>query len=242
MTHKHYAFPDDIEIEAVMRFASIRRWHMLDLTRVQTLAEHSANVGLLAYTIAMRAPDMYFGPAAHVAAYGLLHDVGEVFVGDMPTPTKKEFGPAIDNLERALTPFNMFMDVSREVRLLVKICDIADGIRYLTQHSVGAIRDHAIQGLKDQFASRFLMAMRAWPMQVAELVIDKAQLYAYEFRDIAASRLVYPYAKQMDPDLARGSGSVPGGPGRELRDEGTGPRDRMVGTEGPNPLKFGGTD
>ena len=60
----------DIEpgLEAVTRFQSIRRWHMVDTTRSQSIAEHSANVALLAYHIAIYAPEGYFGSAAGVLA------------------------------------------------------------------------------------------------------------------------------------------------------------------------------
>jgi len=89
MSNPFYAYGDDrSELESVMRFHAVKRWHMIDTTRQQTLAEHSANVALLAYVIANGAPQMFFGPAEGVTTAALVHDLGEVFTGDIPSHTK----------------------------------------------------------------------------------------------------------------------------------------------------------
>lgn len=240
--HDLYAFPDDIGIEAAMRFASIRRWHMLDLTRVQTLAEHSANVALLAYVITITGPDMFFGPAAVVATHALLHDVGEVFTGDMPTPTKKNFRQSMDELERSVTPKFLIRNTEQHVRLLIKVCDIADGIRFLLQHGGGAIHNHAISGLRSQLHQKFSQMAQEWPGHVYSHVIDKVCLYAFETRDGITVPAGQTDERQMVLDLARGPGDIPRGTGRELRDFAPWTRNRVVGTEGSDPIKAGCTD
>ncbi|CAB4120823.1 HD domain containing protein, partial [uncultured Caudovirales phage] len=90
-------------IEAVMRFHAVKRWHMIDTTRQQTLAEHSANVALLAYHIALHAPLMIFGGALAVSGMALLHDIDEVFTGDIPTHTKQHL-IGLQELEDQNTP------------------------------------------------------------------------------------------------------------------------------------------
>jgi hypothetical protein len=65
------AYPvDKAGIETVMRLHSVKRWHMIDTTRIQTLAEHSANVALLAFYIARTAPRMFFGPCRQCGRSG----------------------------------------------------------------------------------------------------------------------------------------------------------------------------
>lgn len=47
-------------LESIMRIQAVKRWHMIDTTRTQNLAEHSANVAMLAMLIALSAPIEFF--------------------------------------------------------------------------------------------------------------------------------------------------------------------------------------
>jgi len=169
-------------IEAVMRFQSVKRWHMIDTTRQQTLAEHSANVALLARQIANTAPRMFFGDAALVADRALRHDVPEVFTGDIPTHTKRHLD-GLTGVERMVTPPGMRMrDPSPVIDLLIKLCDLADGIRFIRLHGVGATAKHAQSGLDAQFNEKVAtMTTREWPEEVQGHVRKAITFYAYEF-------------------------------------------------------------
>ena len=43
-----------IGVEMIIRFAAVRRWHIVQTDRMQTLAEHACNVAMLAALIAER--------------------------------------------------------------------------------------------------------------------------------------------------------------------------------------------
>jgi 5'-deoxynucleotidase YfbR-like HD superfamily hydrolase len=175
---------EDPGLEAVMRFHAVKRWHMIDTTRAQTLAEHSANVALLAYYIAMRAPGMYFGPAANIAIIGLLHDLPEVFMGDIPTMTKPYLGKdRIHTLEHDLTPAAFRTELeSPEVSHMIKLCDLADGIRFIRTHGIDVTARHAEEGLSIQFIDKLRAAKALWPVEVYEFVKHAVNFYAYEYR------------------------------------------------------------
>jgi len=166
-------------IEAVTRFQSIKRWHMVDTCRQQSIAEHSANVALLAYHIATFAPDGYFGPAGLILAPALFHDLPEVFMGDIPTHTKKHL-KGIDELEERLTPPEFRYIASERAHMLIKVCDLADGIRFIEKYGVDRVAVFAMQGLQEQLKKKFTEARAHWPEEVYHYVDDKIGTYLYQ--------------------------------------------------------------
>lgn len=167
-------------IETAMRFHAVKRWHMIDTTRQQTLAEHSANVALLAYYLAMSSPLMWFGPATVVATLALIHDLAEAFTGDIPTHTKR-LVEGVDQLEGRVLPSMFQLEAPRNIRMLIKICDLVDGIRFIRLHGVDVTSRHAQEGLEAQLAEKFKDAEEEWPAEVVLHVRTNAKFYAYEF-------------------------------------------------------------
>lgn len=184
------AYPvDKAGIETVMRLHSVKRWHMIDTTRIQTLAEHSANVALLAFYIARTAPQMFFGVATHAAAAALVHDIPEVFMGDIPTITKPFLDKEkIEQLERTVTLPVFNVDASVTTKQMIKICDLADGIRFIRLHGTDITAKHARAGLeaqlakmKEQVGSIFQHPSYMWPQDVIDHVFGVVTFYMYEY-------------------------------------------------------------
>jgi len=179
MTHPFYVNPNgDLHIEAIVRAQAVKRWHMIDTTRMQSVAEHSANVAMLMYYISHHAPQAYFGSPAGAALSGLLHDISEAFTGDIPGHTKREL-QGIDELESRLTPPTLTYKVSDSVGLLMKLCDLADGVRFISAHGVGTdagwARDCLIKKLNDKKAQ----ATAEWPQVVYNSVVAKIDNYIW---------------------------------------------------------------
>lgn len=169
------------DLEVVMRFQSVKRWHMIDTTRVQTLAEHSANVCLLLYVIGVKCPGMYFGPAAGLMPYGLVHDLPEVLTGDIPTMTKGHLS-GLDELENIVLPQTFDLGpIPSKIKMLVKLCDLADGIRFIRAHGIGTTAAHAQDGLKHQLDMMFDKFEAQVPQEVTLHVKAMVMFYAYEF-------------------------------------------------------------
>ncbi len=181
------AYPiDKVGLETVMRLHSVKRWHMIDTTRIQTLAEHSANVALLAYYIARTSPQMFFGPATAVAAAALVHDIPEVFIGDIPTMTKPFLNKeSLDRLEESVTLPAFKADVRSDASMLIKLCDLSDGIRFIRLHGVDITAKHAQTGLEAQLAAMQRRVTEEiqwpWPDNVVEHVFKSITFYAYEY-------------------------------------------------------------
>jgi len=179
--NEFYAYgKDNVGLEAVMRLHAVKRWHMIDTTRQQTLAEHSANVALLAYYIAITAPEMFFGAAQGVSAYALVHDLAEVFTGDIPSHSKRHL-IGVDELEERVLPRMFRIEHTRNTQLMVKLCDLADGIRFVRLHGVDVTARHAKEGLEKQLADRKQDAIAMeWPEIVLKHVWQAISFYAYE--------------------------------------------------------------
>lgn len=165
-------------IEAVQRMQAVKRWHMIDTTRQQTLAEHSANVALLSWYIATTAPGMHFGPGDRIASIALRHDLAEVFTGDIPSHSKRHL-QGLKELEKDVLPFLFGADgVSDDQNLLIKLCDLADGIRFVRLHGVDVTSKHAEDGLYKQLDAKLAEATR-WPAPVLYYVTDAVRFYAF---------------------------------------------------------------
>lgn len=168
-------------LESIMRIQAVKRWHMIDTTRTQNLAEHSANVAMLAMLIALSAPIEFFDDPILAAAVGLVHDLPEAFTGDIPSHTKKML-EGFDGLEKAVTPSGFALSARPSTIMLVKMCDIADGIRFIRLHGVDMTAVHAREGLEDQMLKILQSAEHdhCWPEHVIIHVKDHVMFYAYE--------------------------------------------------------------
>jgi hypothetical protein len=231
----HYAYGRDmVHVETVMRLSAVKRWHMIDTTRTQNLAEHSANVAVLAFVIAARCPLMYFGSGVAIAGKALLHDIPEVFIGDIPTHSKKWLDrESIDTAEKAITPPCFYnTPVDDRSATLIKICDLADAIRFIRIHGADVTSRHAQEGIEKQFWKKFLSVYKAWPLEVLNHVLLDAYFYAYETRVYSPGATVPANVQDMVDDVARGSGNFTWGPGSELCDLDTGARNGLAGVEG----------
>ena len=70
----------------LMRASHVKRWHIVNTSKEQNLAEHQWNVTV----IGLRLYELTEGrepPAGFIAAL-MFHDVAEIRYGDIPTPGK----------------------------------------------------------------------------------------------------------------------------------------------------------
>jgi 5'-deoxynucleotidase YfbR-like HD superfamily hydrolase len=178
--NKHLAYgPDRHAVEAVMRLHAVKRWHMLDTTRQQTLAEHSANVALLALLVARDTPVHVFGDPFTVATLALVHDLEEAFTGDIPTHTKP-YLTGLEILESLAMPDLFKVTPTEAQRRLIKVCDLADGIRFIRLHGVDITARHAREGLEVQLADRLDDIRNLDGESTVKKVREHIMFYAYE--------------------------------------------------------------
>ena len=74
----------------VFRQRYIKRWGLMRNVNDENLAEHSAQVAMIAHALALIG-NKYFDrnyPVGEIVTAALYHDAAEVYTGDMPTPVK----------------------------------------------------------------------------------------------------------------------------------------------------------
>lgn len=171
-------------VEAIMRMHSVKRWHMIDTTRQQTLAEHSSNVAVLVSLLVIQVAKKFAYrlsgmDAGDMILAALTHDVVESFTGDIPTHTKK-FLTGLGSMESRVLPDEFNILITDDVKLLIKLCDLADGIRFIRLHGVDMTATHARHGLEKQFGLKGTEAFDVWPSEVVHHILKTLSFYAYE--------------------------------------------------------------
>lgn len=132
-----------------LRASVVKRWHIVDTCKSQSVAEHSFNVCLIAQEICKLCNKEYLASGAIM--YALHHDIGEVITGDIPSPTKRYYNIR-DEIDKnvfdplAVAPSDFVSDV-------VKLADLIDAVIFLQlygadKHS-GIVRKEIINQIYD---------------------------------------------------------------------------------------------
>jgi len=161
-----------------LRACHVRRWHIVQTSREQTLAEHSFAVAVIAGTLAasMRWRGlMHNALQLKLLQHALAHDLIEVRTGDMPTPFKrfleKAGGPGIVEKAEDLVDSDhsgaMRTVKGTEIETIVKLADMVEAVYFLQDNGVGAHAKAVLDGLRFNLGVAVDEAERAWPeMQV----------------------------------------------------------------------------
>jgi len=127
-----------MNIQDIYRAHHVDRWQIVNVSRTQSLAEHSFNVAMIAREIAIR-----IGLTSHLAditEWALIHDLPEIATGDIASPLKvymRNLGDGEDGVEKLESRISKEYRVTKKavretvVNDIVKLADLIDGIRYL---------------------------------------------------------------------------------------------------------------
>lgn len=81
---------DSCQYETFLKLSSIQRWGILEMSKPQSVAEHSFNVAIIANELlSVHKHDIDPKTRSLTFEWALVHDVPESMTGDIPTPTKK---------------------------------------------------------------------------------------------------------------------------------------------------------
>ena len=140
-----------MDIKTQMRLAHVRRWHIVQVDREQSVAEHTCRVQLLAQEICERAG---LDPVStyKTIRWALWHDMPEVVLGDLPTPTKR--GGVFDAAERATSDsYCSILDLTPPQSLwIVKAADLLEAALYLEEHGRGPHAFDVYTGICDSLS------------------------------------------------------------------------------------------
>ena len=131
-----------MNLELRMRASHVKRWQIVQVSREQTLAEHSFNVAMIAERINS---DSNAGlDMAEVYRWALHHDLIEVLTGDLNTVFKARVkdiygSDATDRVESGIDVGydNIKHETCDLVKFIVKLADTIDAYVFLDLHGVG---------------------------------------------------------------------------------------------------------
>lgn len=156
-----------------MRAGQVKRWHIVETTRQQTLAEHLWRTTVIALELYDQIVGAKFNgreswhEILQLVMEGLFHDTPEIRMGDTPTPAKafirENAGDVFTPMQQALMPEIPYIGGTLPVTatmaggdgILARILKLADAIEaahWISEHKVGAHADVVAQ------ANRKIMA------------------------------------------------------------------------------------
>lgn len=144
-----------------MRTAHVRRWHIVRTLREQTLAEHSFLVTMLARELCVR---LKFSLEDHGLAteLALNHDMAEVVIGDIPTPTRRALKSwtetisgrnPLDLIEQLAIPGLVELPYPDHVRAVVKCADYIETCLFIAVEGCGGHAREVTRYVHDLFRS-----------------------------------------------------------------------------------------
>jgi 5'-deoxynucleotidase len=143
-----------------LRACHVRRWHIVQVAREQTLAEHSFAVAVIAGSLAaaMRWTGlMQNNLQLKLLQWSLSHDIIEVRTGDTPTPFKRVLeqagGKGVFEKAEDLVDSD-YAGAYRQIRgtdieVIVKLADQIEAIYFLQDNGIGAHAIRVLDGLRE---------------------------------------------------------------------------------------------
>lgn len=139
----------DFEVKDALRLYNVKRWGVVEMSKEQSVAEHSFNVSLLCIAILNQAETVWEHKSqisdlkADTLRWAALHDIPELLTGDIPTSFKRQL-PAITAIEYKICPLyaGEADHMSRSVAgTIVKIADKLEAIMYMDKFCIDDRKD-----------------------------------------------------------------------------------------------------
>lgn len=147
-----------------LRLGHVKRWHNVNTTREQTVAEHSYMVMLMAVYlfndhvgIDPENRDSSMRAAFYIMLNCMFHDAPEVATGDTPTPAKRLIreitgDPNIfDKIDRMLMPELPFVKTppgGADIDPYIKMADAIEGYHFIHDNGAGTHAEIVISGAR----------------------------------------------------------------------------------------------
>jgi 5'-deoxynucleotidase YfbR-like HD superfamily hydrolase len=158
-----------------LRMSHVKRWHMVSTVHPQSVAEHSYRVYLIASEMAQAMQVDYL---ELVEQWALWHDIPEVVLGDIPTPTKTMMS-ALDELSVDDDYRSMHEMIGKEfpaVFDIVRIADVAEAMAFLREEGIGVRARDILGEIEVTFAEVFRVARHNHPLldwNAAEVALER---------------------------------------------------------------------
>ena len=120
-----------LKLADILRASHVSRWNIVNVSRHQSVAEHTFNVCMIARRLCkeLSLDDVLIIKAA------LEHDLDEVIFGDLPSPIKAELMSKGVNINALVA--NEMRHLTQQQKIVIKVADLLDAVLFLQDHAMG---------------------------------------------------------------------------------------------------------
>lgn len=179
-----------------MRAGHVKRWHVVNTTREQSIAEHSFLVTMIALELNDSFSEgggaMPACPVLSIVMGGLFHDIPEIRYGDIPTPGK-QFLKKVTNdpdmftkIESGLMPRIPYADVgmSEFTTQIIKMADTIEAAHWIRDNGAGThakiVADKAWTSVERLTLEYSQKAGVDWYVPVNKVLMSLGMPYVYK--------------------------------------------------------------
>ena len=133
-----------LKLTDILRASHVSRWNIVNVSRRQSVAEHSFNVCMIARRLCkeLKMED------SNVIKAALEHDLDEVIFGDIPTPAKDKLVEEGIDINEIVG--NKMRNLSKKEDAVLKTADLLDAILFLTDHAIGSHASTVLEDIKER--------------------------------------------------------------------------------------------
>ena len=137
-----------LSIQNLVRLQDIKRWTVVSTTRQQSVAEHTCTVFFLTIEIATRLGVPFNSlQMAGIGMRAMLHDIDEIFTGDIPTPAKRRMNRKARNSLHVIADQQV---ASEQAKLIVKMADWIETTEFIYQYASGVHADQVVNKMMEE--------------------------------------------------------------------------------------------
>ncbi len=140
----------DFSLRDVMKLSNVKRWGIVEMSREQSVAEHSYNVALISLGLIY---NTHLGvqpqKVSIMLKWALCHDLPELLTGDLPTVIKGSMGDAIAKLEKDNFPQLVaygsdVKEYDRAIYDIVKLADLIDAYQFASKFCINHVQQEEL--------------------------------------------------------------------------------------------------
>lgn len=149
------------------RLSDLKRYNNMPRIKSESLAEHQFYCGLILMKLKDYIINITYSEFCILLQYLLVHDIGELYTGDIPHNVKEDYPDLRKLLEQIESEkldsfgFNDILyavEVNEDLKMLFKLCDTIQVVQYCENEkrlgnfseNIVSIREHAIQLVHNQ--------------------------------------------------------------------------------------------
>ena len=124
-----------MKLHDIRRSQYVIRWHLVNMRREQNIASHSWEVALLSLAIAEQCEPQIKGARLAILLRGaLLHDVGEVYTGDIAGASKEPGNRYKESVALVHLLGGKGLGLDGELADIVKLADLLEAAKWISEN------------------------------------------------------------------------------------------------------------